>query len=192
MRNDHQFNKVTNTVVREGGSQDITDCYERGNEEDHDVPLVIAYSSDFIPDKYYEDLKDWVKGGRKGQMPDKKEIAVSRPEWANTLNICKWYIEAIIGEDGEDDDNEDDDNEDDEGDEGDEGDDDDDGFYLRLDDATIAKTQTSAYLKKLQGTQKPIDPLADSLAGTLLHEVSLVPWSLQGTYDIYGVLGCCI
>jgi hypothetical protein len=124
----------------------IRECYEPtlvpGGRAE--LPMAITTSSDAVDTaKYLPLYNEWKNNGGQGPQPDKAPYALPRLDKTNTMDLCTWYLNTMGN-----------------------------GGFTSIDDPTIAKVQEQSFLDGLQNNDKAIDALAQSLTGTILHEVS--------------------
>jgi hypothetical protein len=108
--------------------------------------MAITAPSDGYDGKGYTQKRAaWVTAGSIGPAPDRAAFRIEQKNRPNTIDICLWYMAHMKSQ----------------------------GFY-KVDKSTIDTIQEPAFINKLKGDDKPINHLTESLAGTLLHEVSFL------------------
>jgi len=123
----------------------VNQCYDTKVEAGGHIrlPMAVTISSNGVDMKAYQlELDAWEAAGSTGTPPSPTTYAFERKNKPNTMDLCSWYLkEQRVG-----------------------------GF-AKIDKDNVEKVQKPEYISGLQGDNKPVDVLAQTLGATFLHEV---------------------
>lgn len=132
-------------------SDDLNRCYHRDQGEER-IDAITFSSDEMDNDAYNPLLQEWQDKGAQDPPPDETPFAIKRAR-PNYMSLCSETLRDAA-ENG----------------------------FSAIDDAEIQDVRSSDFIKELEtdsDSTKPIDAMGDSLAGTLLHEVSYMQYTLS-------------
>ncbi|KAK0617749.1 hypothetical protein B0T14DRAFT_274993 [Immersiella caudata] len=143
----------------------MTPCFEKERPQAGDtLAMAVTTSSNIIDMPRYRQVYDpWKAGKQKDPQPSVGPFSTVHPDNPNTMNICKWYLNAIK-------------------------DTSDNKIFHGISDDAIRRVREPDFIASL-GQTKPIDVLKESMGALLIHE--LTHTNLGGlSYDDERPPGC--
>jgi hypothetical protein len=149
------WNRLIGSIIDLAAYDIVKTCYDPSVTPGSQIELPMGITSPshgLDGTGYANALATWKAGGSIGAAPDITPFIIPRPYKPNTIDLCTWYLTQTKA-----------------------------AKFYKIDKSTMDRTQDPTFISTLSGNDKPINHLSESLAGTLLHEVSFLcsfpnPW----------------